>query len=117
MSTIFELKEQAVTDTPLLLFDCTLPGGRTERWSTHGVAANGGASAGRVLQHRVFEMETASAQGVDGIAQISILMANADFPFSEIERSTGWKGARMTVSFLFYHLRNQVAASDIALPF
>ena len=117
MSTIFELKEQAVTDTPLLLFDCTLPGGRTERWSTHGVAANGGAYAARVLQHSVFEMQTASAQGVDGIAQISILLANADSHFSEIERSTGWKGARLTVSFLFYDLRNQVAASDIALLF
>jgi len=34
MSTIYELKEQAVTDTPLLIFDCVLPGGQTERWST-----------------------------------------------------------------------------------
>ena len=37
MQTIFELKEQAVTDTPLLLFDCVLPDGRTEHWSTHAV--------------------------------------------------------------------------------
>jgi len=26
--------------------------------------------------------------------------------FSEIERATGWKGARLTVAFLFYDLRN-----------
>jgi len=37
MSTIFELKEQAVTDTPLLLFDCVLAGGQKESWSTHRV--------------------------------------------------------------------------------
>ena len=30
----YELKEQAVTDTPLLLFDCVLPGGHAEHWST-----------------------------------------------------------------------------------
>jgi hypothetical protein len=38
MQTIFELKEQAVTDTPLLLFDCLLADGRVEHWSTHGVS-------------------------------------------------------------------------------
>jgi len=117
MSTIFDLTQQTVTDTPLLLFDCALPDGRTERWSTHGVTVNGGAYAARVLQHSAFEMQTASAQGVDGISQISIVLANADSHFSEIERSTGWKGARLTVSFLFYDLRNRVPASDIAVLF
>lgn len=112
MSTIFELKEQAVTDTPLLLFDCVLPGGRTESWSTHRVINAGTTYEARVLQHNVFEMQTASEQGVDGIPRISILLANADSHFSEIERATGWKGARLTVGFLFYDLRNGAPASE-----
>ena len=41
MQTISELKEQEVTDTPLLVFDCVLPNGQTERWSTHRVTAGG----------------------------------------------------------------------------
>src|ERR1039457_4122216 len=49
MQTIFDLKEQAVTDTPLLLFDCVLSDGTTEHWSTHGVTVGGVAYSARVL--------------------------------------------------------------------
>ena len=105
MQTIFDLKEQPVTDTPLLVFDCVLPDGQTESWSTHQVTIGESTHAARVLQHNVFEIQTASDQGVDGMPRISFLLANADAQCSEIERSTGWKGARLTVGFLFYDLR------------
>jgi hypothetical protein len=117
MPNIFELKEQAVTETPLLLFDCVLPDGRVERWSTHGVTAGGYAYEARVLQHNIFEMQTASNQGVDGIPRITLALANADSHFSEIERSTGWKGARLKVAFVFYDLRREAPASECAVLF
>jgi len=53
MPTTYELKEQAVTDTPLLVFDCVLPDGRTEQWSTHRVTAGGAQYDARVLQHNI----------------------------------------------------------------
>ena len=93
MPTIFEEKEQAVTETPLLVFDCVLPEGQIERWSTHCVTVSDLTYEARVLQHNIFEIQTASEQGVDGIPRISILLGNADSHFSEIERSQGWKGA------------------------
>ena len=77
MQTIFDLKEQAVTDTPLLLFDCVLPDGRTEHWSTHTVTVNAMPYAARVLQHNVFELQASSDQGVDGVPRISLVLANA----------------------------------------
>src|SRR5579872_3688345 len=117
MQNIFELKEQAVTDTPLLVFDCVLPDGRTEHWSTHQATAGGATYEARVLQHNVFEMQTASDQGVDGIPRVSIVLANADSHFSEIERTGGWKGARLTVSFLFYDLRNDIALTEGSVLF
>ena len=104
MSTIFELKEQAVTDTPLLLFDCVLPDGQSEHWSTHAVTVNNVAYSARVLQHNVFELQASSDQGVDGVPRISLILANADSRFSQIERSTGWKGARLTAGLVFYDL-------------
>src|ERR1041384_6393783 len=110
MPTIFESKEQAVTETPLLIFDCVLTDGQTERWTTHAAMVDGLAYEARVLQHNVFEMQTASEQGVDGIPRISLLLGNADSHFSEIERSTGWKGARLTAAFLFYDLLNDAPA-------
>jgi hypothetical protein len=65
MQTIFELKEQAVTDTPLLLFDCLLADGRVEHWSTHGVSVGSAEYIARVLQHNIFELQASSDQGID----------------------------------------------------
>ena len=45
------------------------------------------------------------------------MLANADSHFSEIERATGWKGARLTVGFLFYDLRNNVPLTDATVVF
>src|SRR4051794_25477820 len=117
MQSIFELKEQSITETPLLVFECALPDGRIERWSTHRVVAEGATYEARVQQHTVFEMQTASGQGVDGIPRISMVLANADSRFSEIERAIGWKGSRLKVGFLFYDLRKDEAASEISVIF
>src|SRR5581483_137712 len=106
MQTVYELKEQAVTDTPVLVFDCLLTNGETEHWCTHAITISGIAYQARILEHSAFDIQTASDQGVDGSPRISILLANADSHFSEIERSCGWKGARLAVGFLFYDLRN-----------
>src|SRR5450755_806717 len=102
MVTIFQEKEQPTTETPILLFDCTLSNGQVERWSTHKVVVGGNTYQPRVLLYNIFRMQTSSDMGVDAIPKISITLANADSHFSEIERSTGWKGAGITVSFLFY---------------
>ena len=117
MQTISDLKEQAVTDTPLLIFDCVLSNGQTEQWSTHQVTVDGATYQPRVLQHSAFDIQTASDQGIDGSPRISVVLANADSHFSEIERATGWKGARLTVGFLFYDLRNDVPLTDTAVVF
>src|SRR5258707_6539228 len=117
MQTIFEAKEQAVTDTPLLVFDCVLPDGSSEHWSTHGITIGDVVYAPRVMAHNVFELQAASDQGVDGIPRITLVLGNADSHLSEIERETGWKGARLTASFLFYDLRNDTAATDGSVLF
>ena len=112
MQAIYDLKGQPVTETPLILFDCVLSGGSVEHWCTHSVTVGGNAYAARVIQHSAFDIQTASDQGIDGSPQISILLANADSHFSEIERSVGWKGGQLTVSVLFYDLPNDVPLTD-----
>jgi hypothetical protein len=117
MQTISELKEQAVTETPLVLFDCTLADGTQEHWSTHAVTVNGTAYAARVLRHSGFDIQTASSQGVDGSPTIAVLLANADSHFSELELAVGWRGAKLTVSFVFYDLVNDAPATETAAVF
>jgi hypothetical protein len=117
MQAISDLKEQSVTDTPLIVFNCLLSTGQTEYWCTHGITAAGNTYAARIIQHTAFNIQTASDQGIDGSPQISILLANVDSHFSEIERSEGWKGARLTAGVLFYDLRNNAALTDITIVF
>jgi hypothetical protein len=117
MLSIYDLKELAVTDTPLLLFQCVLQNGQAEYWSTHQVTYGGNTYAPRVMKNNVFAVQTASGQGVDAIPRVSLSMANADSYFSELERSVGWKGATLTVTFLFYNLLEGAATSDAAVLF
>lgn len=117
MATISDLKERAVTEAPILLFDCVLPDGRCEHWSTHGVVVANTAYEARVLEHSSFVIQTASDQGIDGSPKLGLTLANADSHFSEIERSTGWKGSKLTASFVFFDLVNAAALTDITVVF
>ncbi|MEO8372937.1 MAG: hypothetical protein ABI806_27375, partial [Candidatus Solibacter sp.] len=112
MQTIFEIKEQAVTETPLLLFDCTLPGGQAEHWSTHSVTVGDVDYSARVMRHNAFELQASSDQGIDGVPRITLVLANADAHCSQIERAVGWKGAKLTASLVFYDLRNRQPVSE-----
>src|SRR5215470_5515442 len=109
--TTYQVKELPLTDTPLLVFDCRLSNGQVERWSTHQVTVNGNLYSARVLQNNLFAMQMASNLGLDAIPKISVTLANADSHFSQIERNTGFKGSKITVSFLFYDLRADSAVT------
>jgi len=117
MGTIIGLKELEVPGTPLFLFDCTLSSGDVERWSTHNVTVNGNSYLARVLKHNIFEIKSSPDATTDAVAKVSVTLANADSFLSPIERNIGWKGAQLTVTFLFYDLINNVVASDSLIAF
>jgi hypothetical protein len=112
MTTINELKEQELLDTPLLLFECALADGQVERWSTHRVTVDGAEYQARVLQHNLFDISLQSEDGVDNIATVGLSLANADGHFSQVERNTGWKGAKLAARFVFFDLQRGQAASE-----
>jgi hypothetical protein len=113
--TLFQVKEQGVLDTPLCLFDCTFSDGTVYNWSTHHVVVQGIEYQSRVMRTNVFQMQMASDGGVDTIPKISFELANADGLMSELQRSCGFKGAILSVSFVFYSL-SQNAATTETLP-
>jgi hypothetical protein len=117
MTSIYDIKTQEVTDTPVLLFDCTLPTGAVERWSTHAVVIGGNTYTPRVLKHNLFDIRFTAEDGVDGISKVAIIVANADSHFSQIERSIGWKGSQLTVTFAFYDLVADQETSDSRVLF
>ena len=104
MATIDQLKEQETAPTPLFLFDCVLSSGAVERFGTHAVSFGGNTYAARVLKHNLARLRVSSTEGLDGSAKVMVTLANADSHFSEIERATGFRGAQVTIQFLFYDL-------------
>lgn len=117
MQTIDQIKQQEITGTALFLFDCTLADGTVQRWSTHGVTVNGNHYSARLMRHNLFNLQSSANEGLDALAQVAITLANADSYFSEIERNVGWKGAQVTVQFLFYDLAGDAPASDTLVIF
>ncbi len=117
MDTVANLKEQAITQTPLLLFDVVLANGSEHHWSTHGVTADAQPYSARVLRHNLFEIQTASDYGIDAIPKIALTLANADSFFSQVEAATGFKGGKLKVTFLFYDLVQNEPASESMVVF
>ena len=89
MATIEELKELESPETPLFLFDCVLPSGDVQRWSTHRVTAGGNAYSARILKHNLFELRSSADEATDGISKVALTLANADSFLSPIERTIG----------------------------
>jgi hypothetical protein len=117
MTPINVLKELEVPGTPLFLFDCTLPTGVVEHWSTHNVTVNGQQYLSRVLKHNIFDLNSSPEAATDGGSIVSITLANADSFLSSIERDIGWKGSNLVATFLFFDLTNQVVTSDSQVVF
>jgi phage-related protein len=117
MALISDIKELECAETPLFLFDCTLKSGDVHRWSTHAVTFNGQTYDARILQHNAFDMRSSSDDATDGISSLSITLANADAYFSPIERTLGWKGSKLVVTFVFFDIVNGSPASDSRVVF
>lgn len=103
--SVYSIKEQEVPDTPLLLFECVLATGSTERWCTHQVAVEGQEYQARVLSHNSFDLRAGSDDGIDGASRVSLTLVNSDSYCSQIERSVGFKGSKLTVKFVFFNLK------------
>jgi Putative phage tail protein len=117
MTTIDVLKEQEVPGTPLLLFNCTLPTGDVQYWSTHNVTVNGQQYLSRVLKHNIFDLNSSPEAATDGVSTVSITLANADSFLSSIEQNIGWKGSGLVVTFLFFNLTSQAVMSNSQVVF
>jgi hypothetical protein len=117
MQSALTAKEKLNSDTPLLLFDCTLANGRVVRWSSASIAAGGVPYEGRVVRHNLFEAQVASDTQIGGAPRLSFELANADSNLSEIEQQVGFKGARLMVRAVFVDLAAATPTSDPLVVF
>ncbi len=117
MGTINQVKQLAEADTPLLFFQCVMPSGDTENWSTHSIGFNGQNYSARVLKHNLFDLQLSSDDAMDGITQLSLTLANADSALSELNASIGLKGSQLTVYFAFADLSSGTITTESTVLF
>lgn len=116
MPTIFEVKEQEILETPVLLFDCELRNGQHEYFATHQVTFEGNVYLARLMEHSQFDVR-AQSDDSDAAARISVTLANTDSRYSQIDRTIGFKGAKLTVRFVFFDVKNGVPATEATVLF
>jgi len=112
MANIHDMKRSETPETPVLLFDCVLKDGRTERWATHAAIAGGESYEARVLRHNAFELRAASEDGVDAAGRFVVTLDNVDGYVSQLERTVGLKAAKLTVTMAFLDVETGLAATD-----
>jgi hypothetical protein len=118
MSTINTAKELSEADSPILLFECFVPGGvGYQRFSTHALNFNGEQYTARVLNHNLFDFQLSADDAMDSVAQVSLTLANADSLLSEIEAAAGWKGTQLTVYFAFADLTAGTITTESTIVF
>ena len=117
MQTINQIKQQGVADTPLVLFECVMPGGDVQRWSTHHVVLGDNQYAARILRHDLFEMQLSAEDAMDGVTQLTLTLANADSLLSELNAAVGFKGSQLTVYFGFADIRNSIVSTETIVLF
>ena len=117
MSTIHTIKREEVLDTPILLFDCTLSDGSVERWSTHRVTVDGNVYDARLIGHSGFDLRLAGEESIDTGTRFSLLLSNVDGRISQLDRSVGWKGTKLAVSFGFFDVISGALKSELTSVF
>src|SRR5438309_1119463 len=117
MLTINDVKQLAETDTPLLLFRCVFRSGHVETWSTHSIKVDGETYSARLLKHNLFDLQLSADDAMDGVAQVTITLANADSKLSQLEEALGFKGCQVTVLFAFADIATSSVTTESTVVF
>ncbi|MBA3975568.1 MAG: hypothetical protein C0504_15280 [Candidatus Solibacter sp.] len=112
MQSIHEMKRSETPETPVLLFDCELRDGRTERWATHEATVDGESYTARVLKHNAIELRAGAEEGVDAAGRMAVTLDNVDGYVSQLDRTVGLKGAKLRVRLAFVDVETGQAASE-----
>ena len=117
MNIIHTKKREEVLDTPILLFECTLPDGNVERWSSHRVTADGHEYEPRLLSHGDFHLGLVGEESLDAGSRFHLVLSNVDGRVSQIDQASGWNGAKLRARFGFFDLDSGQAVSELKAVF
>lgn len=121
-TTLNEIKELQEADTPLLFFECTMPSNasstsETQYWCTHAISFNGQSYEARVLKHNLFDLQLSVDDAMEGLSQLSIVLADADSQMAQLNANYGFKGATLTLYFAFADLTTGTITTESTVLF
>ena len=117
MATINQVKQLAAADTPILFFQCVMPSGDINYWSSHSIQLGRQQYFARVLRHNLFTLQLSADDAMDGMSQLTIVLANADTEMSQLNAAIGFRGAQLSVYFAFVDLTSGVATTEASMLF
>lgn len=125
VGTITAAKELAVTYQPLLLADFLLLDGSHLRVASHPLnVAEGGYQYGgfdwlaRVMNYDITATQALSESGVDYTPQVTVTLNDTDkLIWTNYEKPKGFKGARLTLTFVFHNVGVNDFSSDSLVKF
>ncbi len=117
LTTINAAKETPQGYCPVHLFDFTFPDGTTRHVAEWALTYLGVDYEPRVLSQQISAVEALSPNGIDVPPDVRLTLADADKLLYLLDRDHGFRGARLTVRFVFYDFSAGVFSSDSAVPF
>jgi hypothetical protein len=117
LSTINLAKELKQGYSPLFLFDLLFPDGSELHVSEHELTYLGTDYEPRVISQQISAIEALSPTGIDVPPDVRLVLADADKAMTVIDQTAGFRGARITVTFVFYDFGTATFSSDSAVPF
>src|SRR4051812_41447298 len=115
--TINSAKEAAISAMPVFLFDFVWADGSTLSVCSHPLTWDGTFYEARVLQQSIDPIQALSPHGIEIPGAVKLTLADADKGMWAIEQSNKFRGARLTVTFVFYDFESGDFSTDSLVPF
>ena len=124
VGSLITAKEQALSYQPLLLAEFVLADGTQVNLCTHGLdTTNGGFQYNstdylpRILNQNIAAFQILSDQGIAQPPSVSLKLNDGDKYLTGIQNTHGFKGATLTIRFIFWNVGNNDFSSDSRTPF
>lgn len=115
MSNVYELKEAAVTATPLVCFEFRFTDGHAERFAARECSVEGKAYTRRIASQQFHENSLGGDDAIGAYARMGITLSNTDGLLTQIDRTHGFKGAEVIARFVFLGEEGEPAVQPVVV--
>jgi len=117
MTSIYALKEATVAATPILCFEIQLWDGYTLRFASQAITIEGQSYEKRIVAQQLHDSALGGDDAIGYYARVTFSLANTDGLLTQIESTRGFRGATVTVRFVFLEPGDVASTVDAIVVF